>query len=173
MSSQPAVRGLSSILLAFAAAIGAPALAQDADADSTVTLNQAITVTNTQGLDFGRFVAGTTVSLFRLNPTTGAITQARGDAIAVDSTTSVATFTVTGTPLARVRLLNSENRVFLTRVGGTQRMRVNRFRVDGNRTRRLDASGNQVYRVGGQLRVGANQVPGVYEGTFNVVVEYR
>lgn len=151
----------------------APATAQDADGDATVEVRQEISVVKNADLDFGSFIAGTGVSIFRMNPNNGTLTRRRGDATAVGNTTSVASFTATGTPLARIRLTNTQNRIDITRVGGTETMRVNRFRVAGGRNGRLDATGNATYLVAGQLRIRPDQAPGVYTGTFNVSVDYR
>jgi len=50
-------------------------------------------------------------------------------------------------------------------------MRIDRFRFD-RRRKTLNADGEQSFNIGGQLRVGANQQPGVYRGSFDVSVDY-
>lgn len=149
-----------------------PAQAQNGVSQARTIVNQSVQITKNADLEFGDFVAGTTNSVFRLNPNSGNLTQRSGDAVAIGGTPSAASFTATGTPLFRVRITSNQNRIFLTRSGGTERMRVNRFRFDGRRNRTLDASGAVTYRVGGQLRVGPNQVPGTYTGNFNITVDY-
>lgn len=149
-----------------------PVQAQSATGDTTATVNTAIEITKNADLDFGDFVPGTTNSLFRLNPRNGNLNQRSGDAIAIGGGHDAASFTVSGTPFLRVRITRGQNRIFIVRDGGTERMRINRFRFDGRR-RFLDASGEATYRVGGQLRVGANQAAGTYRGTFDVTVDYQ
>ena len=149
-----------------------PALAAPANGDSTANIQQAVTVVKTADLEFGNYVPGTTRSVFRLNPNNGNVTQRNGNATFLGGTTAPAAFTASGTPLLRVRITSNQNRIFITRDGGTETMRVNRFRFDGGRNRFLDASGDVSYRVGGQLRVGANQAPGTYRGSFNVTIDY-
>ena len=46
----------------------------------------------------------------------------------------------------------------------------------GNGNRRYQINSNTgifTFRLGGRLNVGANQAPGVYNGTFNVTVQYQ
>lgn len=164
----------ASLLLPVAAgfAIAQPAYAADANGQSSANINQSITVTKNADLDFGDFVAGTVNSVFRMNPNNGNLNQRSGDAVAIGGGSVPASFTASGTPLLRVRITSSQNRIFIVRDGGSEIMRVNRFRFDGTRNRFLNAAGEVTYRVGGQLRVGANQVPGTYRGAFNVTIDY-
>lgn len=149
-----------------------PAYAAPASGETRTTINQSVVVTKNADLFFGDFVPGTSNSVFRLNPRNGNLNQRSGDAIAIGGTPAAASFTASGTPLLRVRISSGQNRIFIVRDGGTERMRVNRFRFDGRRNRSLNAAGEVTYRVGGQLRVGANQVPGTYRGTFAVNIDY-
>ena len=50
-------------------------------------------------------------------------------------------------------------------------MRIDRFRFD-RRQKMMNANGEQSFHIGGQLRVGADQKPGTYRGTFDVSVDY-
>jgi len=150
--------------------LSAPAVAQSSQ--TTVTINQGVNIVKNADLHFGDFIAGTVNSRFRINPNTGTLTQQNGDAISIGGTHSAASFTAFGTPLLRVRITSNQNRIFIVRDGGTERMRVNRFRFDGPRNRFLNASGEVTYRVGGQLRVRPNQAAGTYRGTFNVTIDY-
>ena len=108
-----------------------------------------------------------------MDPATSALSQSSGDAISIGGAPTAASFTAYGTPLTRVRITVAENRIDIVRDGGTEVMQVNRFRFDGPRNRFLDASGEATYKIGGQLRIGANQVGGTYRGTFNVTIDYQ
>jgi len=141
-------------------------------ADSSANLRASVTVTKTSDLDFGTFIPGSTTSLFRINPNTGTMTQQSGDAIAFRGTPTLATFDVTGTAQARVEINRSQNRIFIVRDGGTETMRVNRFRYD-RRRKRLNNAGEATFAVGGQLRILPNQAAGTYSGTFAVTVDYQ
>ena len=149
-----------------------PAMAANANGQSNANINQSVTIVKDADLDFGDFIAGTVNSVFRLNPNNGNLNQRSGDAVAFGGVPTPAAFTASGTPLLRVRITSNQNRIFIVRDGGTETMRVNRFRFDGNRNRFLNAAGEVTYQVGGQLRVGANQVPGTYRGAFNVTIDY-
>ncbi len=161
-------------LAAILAGLGSAAAAQATQTTgvTSVTINHPVTVSNRTDLNFGDFVPGTTNSVFRLNPNNDAMTQQSGNAIASGGARTAATFTASGTPLLRVRITSNQNQIFVVRDGGTETMRVDRFRFDGGRNRFLDAAGELTYKVGGQIRVGSNQAPGTYRGNFNVTIEY-
>ncbi|WP_109355366.1 DUF4402 domain-containing protein [Sphingorhabdus sp. EL138] len=150
-----------------------PVRAQSASGNATVAVNQGVNMVKNSDLHFGDFIAGTIRSVFRMNPTTSALNQRNGNAISIGGAPTAASFTASGTPLTSVRITVAENRIDIVRDGGSETMRVNRFRFDGPRNRPLDASGEATYQIGGQLRVGANQVGGTYRGTFNVTIDYQ
>lgn len=149
-----------------------PAQAQSANGQASANINQSLTVVKNADLEFGTFIAGTTQSDFRLNPNNGNLNQRNGDAVAIGGTPGPASFTASGDPLLRVRITVSQNQISIVRDGGTETMRVNRFRFDGGRNRFLNAAGEVTYQVGGQLRIGANQAPGTYRGAFDVTIDY-
>jgi hypothetical protein len=64
------------------------------------------------------------------------------------------------------------NSVTLKRVGGTETMTVSNFTLQGQSKRTLAKAQSFTFRVGGTLNVAANQVEGVYTGTFDVTVQY-
>ena len=151
---------------------GGAAQAQSMTNTANVNISSAVTIQKDDDLRFGDIIPGTTTSRFRVDPVTAAITQPAGDATHVGGSVSTAKFTISGTPLLRVRLTFGANRIFLTRVGGTEQLRVNRFRRDGPANRFLDAAGKATYAVGAQLRVFPTAVAGTYTGSFNVTVDY-
>ncbi|MEP3226095.1 MAG: DUF4402 domain-containing protein [Parasphingorhabdus sp.] len=165
-------RAIFLLCVMIGAGLAQPARAQSSTGDVNAVVNRAIEITKNADLDFGDFVAGTTRSLFRLNPRNGNLNQRNGDATAIGSGHQAASFTVTGTPLLRVIITRGQNRIFISRDGGSETMRINRFRFNGRR-KRLNAAGEATYLVGGQIRIGANQAAGVYRGTFDVTVEYQ
>ena len=70
----------------------------------------------------------------------------------------------------------SQNQINLTRVGGTETMQVDQFRLDGGngtRNRFLNAAGTVEYRLGGRLTIGASQAGGAYVGTFDINIDYQ
>lgn len=155
----------------FTAATAAPASGQ-----TRTTVNQGVNITKNADLHFGNFAAGTTLSRFTIDPDTNGLTQLSGNAVSLGGTHTAASFSAYGTPLERVRLTVSQNQIDLTRVGGTETMRVDQFRLDGGngtRNRTLSASGSVDYKLGGRLTINANQAGGAYVGTFNITIEYQ
>ena len=62
--------------------------------------------------------------------------------------------------------------VTLTRVGSTQTMTVSKFTLQGLDKRFVAKQVAFDFRVGATLDVGANQVEGLYTGSFDVTVQY-
>ncbi len=137
-----------------------------------VDIMTPVIVQNDGAMDFGTIIPGTEVSDLRIDQNTGNLAVVSGNATAVGGTVRRATFTINGNANERVRITLSQNRVNLTRVGGTETMRLNRLRLDGNRNRFLDTTGTAQFAVGGQIRVTANQAAGVYQGSFALTVDY-
>jgi hypothetical protein len=136
-----------------------PALAQFTGRGN-VEIMAPVTVENDAPMDFGNIIPGTTVSRLRIDQDSGELTLFSGNA------------TIAGDPNERVRVSLSQNRVDLVRLGGTETLRINRFRVGGGRNKFLDASGTAQFAIGGQIRVTANQAGGVYQGSFALTVDY-
>lgn len=161
----------ASVCVPFTAAEAAPANGQ-----TRTTVNQGVNITKNADLHFGDFAAGTNLSRFRIDPDTDALTQLSGNAVSLGGTRTAASFSAYGTPLERVRMTVSQNQIDLTRVGGTETMRVDQFRFDGGngtRNRTLSASGSVDYKLGGRLTINANQTAGAYVGSFNITIEYQ
>jgi hypothetical protein len=166
-------------LLPFCIAIYFPfsvAQAAPGSGKAQTTINQGVNITKNADLHFGDFAAGTSQSRFRMDPDLGVITQLNGNAVSLGGTRTAASFTAFGTPLQSVRMTVSQNQIELTRVNGTETMRVDQFRFDGGngtRNRTLSASGTVEYKLGGRLTINPGQVGGAYVGTFNINIEYQ
>ena len=159
------------ILLAASVGSAGPAAAASKSSEARVFIRQPVTMTKTADLVFGDFATGTTDSIFRLNPRSGRLSKRDGDARSLGGTQSVASIEVFGTALTRVQLSTGRRSISIRRDGGTAVMRIDRFRFD-QRRKTLDAEGEQSFDIGGQLRIGANQKPGVYRGSFEISVDY-
>lgn len=132
-----------------------------------------MTVTNTQSLSFGKFVAGSggtvTISPSGFRSATGSVEllNANGG--------SAAEFVVSDTdPLNASRsytiTLPADGTVTLTAGSGT--MAANTFTSDPQDVGMLTA-GSQTVRVGATLSVQAAQAPGAYSGTFSIIINYQ
>ena len=162
---------LAAVLFSAAAADAASGSGQ-----SRITINQGVNITKNADLHFGNFAAGTIQSRFTIDPDNDALTQLSGNAISLGGTRTAAWFSAYGTPLERVRMTVSQNQINLTRVGGSETMRVDQFRLNGGngtRNRFLNAAGSVDYKLGGRLTIGANQAGGAYVGTFDINIEYQ
>ncbi|MCB0520001.1 MAG: DUF4402 domain-containing protein [Saprospiraceae bacterium] len=151
--------------------------------DAGAVLIVAMTLTETSPLHFGSNVltssAGGTVVL-PSNSTTRTYTGG----VATSAATPVATnaaYDVTGTALETYALtLPTSTTVTHTSVGtgvNTMTITLMTARFNGASadavTSTLDADGLDSFTLGGTLNVGANQVGGVYAGTFDVTVDYN
>lgn len=168
----------TAILPVLAAAIltSAAADAASGNGQSRTEINQGVNIIKNADLHFGNFAAGTTQSRFTIDADNDALTQLNGNAVSLGGTHTAAWFSAYGSPLERVRMTVSQNQINLTRVGGSQTMRVDQFRFDGGngtRNRNLSASGSVDYKLGGRLTINANQAAGAYVGTFNITIDYQ
>lgn len=136
------------------------AYAVDTTADAVATVTTPLAVLQTQALDFGELspsaTAGTIVA--STGATTGGVTQLNPG--------NDAGFTVTGQPSTTVNIT----------VDPTATLSSNGNSMTANltapATANLNGGGNAAFNVDGTLQVAANQPSGVYNGTYNVSVNY-
>jgi hypothetical protein len=162
--------------LASAVVLGATGLVDSAyaiTADATANVVQAITVTQTRALNFGKFVQqnGGTVSLtavdttvlggssVRVNPSTAASGKFTvvGDGAATYTFTADSTATLTGTDTTTMAVSSITPSVT---TGGT---------LSGS----TGSQGTQLVYVGATVTQGTNNGPGLYSGTYSVTVAYN
>ena len=163
-------------LFALSLLVSRPVSAQvSATASATAGIAGAIRITNTGDLAFGHVLPGAATGTVRVDVTTGrtpTVTRtASGGAQLAGSAFSAATFYVeqTGSWWPWVRFTLPSGPVTLTRAGGGATMTVDSFETN--------CSGTGIFScptmpltlyVGARLNVSANQLPGVYSGTFAV-----
>lgn len=149
---------------------GAPALAAGASGNGRAVTLRPLSIVNTRALDFGTMLRPTAAGTVIINPTndartvTGPITLAGG-------TPQAAQFFTYGGPSQFVQITRGPLPV-LSRVGGGATMNVTQLTLNGPTTRFLNAAGLLDLRVGGTLAVAANQLPGTYQGTFQITATY-
>lgn len=134
--------------------------------------NQVV-LSNTAGLDFGTFVAGSGGSV--TIGASGARSRLGGVILVNSSITGAAGVLVTkssngGANKSVILSLPANGQVFLT--NGANSMAVNDFTSTTGPTFVLTNAGVQV-NIGATLTVGANQAPGQYTGSFPVTVNYQ
>jgi hypothetical protein len=134
---------------------------------------QQVNLSNTRGLDFGRFVAATGGTVI-VNPTGGR--SWTGGVILLNSpTANPATFTVSkggngGGGKAIIISLPANGSTRLT--SGSNSMAVNAFTSSPATLTVLTSTGTML-SVGASLTVAANQPPGSYSGSFPLIVNYQ
>ena len=60
----------------------------------------------------------------------------------------------------------------ITRVGGTETLRVSNFTLDGQDKQTLAQQESFIFAVGAQITVPAGTVEGLYTGEIDVTVQY-
>lgn len=170
-------------LVACALAPGV-ANAQTRSVETATARGRAVVLTplsfiNTRAMDFGR-IATTAAGTVTLSPVTNACTPSAG--VLRIGTCQPAEFAGRGALNLVVRIRVNESTINLTGPGAP--MRLDTFTVGpapnllyigapGNpRYRILTPTGIFTFRVGGTLRINANQLPGQYRGTFTVRADY-
>jgi hypothetical protein len=135
---------------------------------------QVGTLTNSRGLDFGRFVAaagGTVV----ISPA-GARSATGGVILLTSPSAASASFAVGktggGKPLKTVTFsLPADTDVVLT--SGSNRMTVTTFVSSPAAGVSNSASSTTTVSVGATLHVAANQAPGSYSGSFTLIANFQ
>ena len=167
----PSRLGAALLALCVPAALHAQAVAPARNAASSTTIYKPLSLTKKQDLDFGTIVvagAGTVV----VNPVTHA-RSTTGGVSGIGAGAHAAVFTaVTGSKNSVVIIRIPRDPIVLTRNGGPETMTVGAWTLDGDKTRKAANGVAFDFAVGATLNVGAAQTDGLYEGTFEVGVQY-
>jgi hypothetical protein len=163
--------------LAAAALTAGTAHAQDsATATASANILQSITVTNSQGLDFGTIVPGAAASTVVVTPGSGTVAATRtcGSGLTCSGGFSRAVFDVTGTHAALVDVTGDAGVIIENAAGDTMNVALTYSNTSVTLTRLTPTSTPAAaFYVGGTLSVGADQAAGAYSQVFNVTVEYN
>lgn len=168
------------LLLVLAAPTPLAAQEDTSDTDAKTVIVLPLTLVNDEDLDFGLILPGTSRGFVTLAPDGSASTS--GGVLAVAGETQAATFYGYGRYRQFLRLNISQNTYQLRRHGGSETMRLDRITIGSTPPTQLTTTPRLFYigspdgffgfSLGGRLRVGANQAPGVYVGEITVAVEY-
>lgn len=129
-----------------------------------------LTATKLQDMDFGD-LSTTTGGTAVLDPNTDTLSTT-GAVVALGGSPHCAQFAGVAGSASVVNIKAPNGSVTLKRSGGTETMTLSSFSVQGQSKRALAKAESFTFRVGGKLTVGANQVEGLYTGTFSVTVQY-
>lgn len=164
-------------LLMGAAALLAPALAHaaptppDRNATGSVDIVSPASVRKLQDLNFA-YVTVTAAGTAVIDPNTGAMTTT-GGVIHAGGLPYPAQFEAVSPTKTVVHIRIPKQPITLTRSGGTETMTVSNWTLQGSESRQVVAKEPFAFNVGGTLNVGANQVEGLYEGSFTVDIQYN
>lgn len=158
--------------VAFLLLAPAPLCAASVDGTAETEILQPLTLTQVSVLDFGSIVPGTVAGRINIRRNDGACV-AQGGAMLIGTNCQRGEFLITGPARQRVRVTTAPAPITLSRSGGGASMTMDRVRINGGANKRLNAAGERTFYVSGRLLVGANQAEGVYDGTFDVTVDYR
>lgn len=173
--------GVAGIALFAAMGMTSAAHADDtAVADATAEVLQPLNLVLDNGaLDFGSIVVDGADTLTLTPDNTMDCTNKQ---VVCVGTTSVPTFVVEGTANKEITINLPTTDVDLVVQGGSssvteQVLTLNNFTastlINGAPGVTLDGAGEATFTVGGTLNIGADQEAGIYEGQFNVDVEYQ
>jgi hypothetical protein len=157
-------------VLALAAPVAVRAAPpQNAVGNANVVLPATITKLN--DMDFGALTV-TTAGTAILDSGTDTITTT-GGVLFAGGLPHAAQFAAVSPSKTVVRIRLPNKATTLTRIGGTETMTLDTWNINGATTRNVVAKETIVFKVGGTLHVGANQVEGIYTGTFDVTINYN
>jgi hypothetical protein len=158
-------------IAALTAAPGSAApLASPTPPSAQAALMRPLTLTKLADLDFG-YLGVTSAGTAVINPVTNTL-AVTGGVIRLGGTPHAARFAGATMSSAVVNIKIPNNTILLTRVGGTQTIQLNAFTLDGQSKRAMARAGVFEFAVGATLRPVANQMEGIYTGTFDVTIQY-
>jgi Domain of unknown function (DUF4402) len=141
-----------------------------------VTPLSFVTVSN---LNFGKLIASNQAGTVTLSPAN--VRTVTNGIIPIGNGTQIARFAGFGRSGQNVDISISSNTIFLT--GPGTRMRVRDFVIGSTPTavlstvprrfRIASTNGAFTFPIGATLEVGANQAPGVYNGTYQITLQYQ
>lgn len=162
------------LTMSLAALVAAPAMAapiaSPTPPSAQVALMRPLTLTKLRDMDFG-YLGVTTAGTAVINPVTNTLSVS-GGVVRLGGTPQAARFAGATRSSAVVVIRIPNGTVLLTRVGGTETIQLNTFTLDGQSKRTMAQAGVFEFNVGATLRPVANQMEGVYTGTFDVTIQY-
>ena len=152
------------------APVAAAPIVPDRNATGRAIVLRALSLLKVEDMDFGRLTA-TAAGTAVLNPYTGAVTTT-GGVLTAGGTTQAAWFVGAASRNTPIKIRMPTRPITLTRVGGTETMSLSAWTLDGPADRKTGPDRAFHFMLGGTLTIAANQMDGLYEGTFTVEVQY-
>lgn len=130
-----------------------------------------LAISNSEGLSFGRFAAGSGGSVVIAPSGARSVT---GSAVLLSSGPGAAArFEVSGDPDRTYSVTLPANGAHSLSRAGANAMPLTNFSSSPGASGQLNASGKQTLTVGASLNVGPGQPSGSYSGSFTVYVDYN
>lgn len=162
-------RRLFAAATAVAAGFAAsPARADVESAESRVVVVTPLSLIKSDDLEFGSMLSGAAGTV-TISATTGA-RSSTGGVTPIGADYGRAQFAGMA-QLGLFTTISIPGSTTLNRVGGGASMPTTLV-LEGSTLRLFTGSAIQFFRVGGTLTVSANKLPGTYQGTFNMTVNY-
>lgn len=155
-------------LITLSAAGAAQAAPATASASAKAKILKQISVSKAAELDFGTIVVSTTAGSVGIGTDGGLTCDA---ALTCSGATSAAAFNIAGSKNEFVTISGDNNVTLKNADDATKTMVASLTRSDASL--KLSNSGSGSFTVGGELAIAASQTDGVYEGSFNVTVDYQ
>jgi hypothetical protein len=146
-----------------------------ATAKVSAVIVSPIVIIKRADLNFGNILAGSDVSVVKIDPENAASVADGASLSSINrGTVSAAKFSVTGFPHAAYTISVTSS-ILLTREGGSETLLVDGIVTSPSATGSLSENGEQTIGVGGTVHVDANQTPGTYtnENGLSVTVSYQ
>lgn len=138
----------------------------------TLTLWNALSVKQTQALNFGAIQMSGGNSVVEIAASNGARTVSSGAGgvqLVTNRPGNAGEFLISGQPNTTVTVTLPAS---TTLTGPGTAMTVNTFTRSPSTTTTLNDGGNLSLKVGARLNIGTAQAPGTYRGTYNLTVSY-
>lgn len=169
-------RHFALLAMLAAALLPSAARAQDANADgqASARIVKPLSLANYADLDFGTVViTGLGAGTVTIDPNAvpGADVSYSGGIVAV-SDAHAALFGGAAVKQTVVNIRIPKSPILLTRAGGTETLQVRDFTLQGQSKRTLAALAAFDFRVGASIDIPANAAEGLYEGEFEITVQY-
>jgi hypothetical protein len=159
------------LLALFPGAADAAPVRAATPATATSVITKPVSIVKTSDMDFG-FIAVGAAGTVVIDPNANSIAT-NGGVSRLGTQWSAAKFVGAAGGSSVVVVIKIPNQpVILTRQGGTETMSVYPLTLQGQNKRSLAAMESFSFRVGGTLTVAANQLEGLYTGTFDVQIQY-
>jgi Domain of unknown function (DUF4402) len=141
---------------------------------------ERLSLLKVEDLDFGKIIPGTTAGTVSIAPD-GART-ASGGALGVAAGYHPASFAGYGFRNQSVLLSVGSNSPTMTRIGGSETMQFTNFTIGSAPPTTLStvprsflinsSTGMFAFTVGATLKIKARQEPGIYQGTFSIIITH-